>query len=107
MTQAVVTRRDGDVFQARMFWLKAANLLDADGSILRVGFESGLRGFDDDFSLRLYSGGDGWFGRGLGAGDLDFRHRSSGWRFGRHLHRFGQQVVDDILADSFKLRFRH
>jgi len=47
MTQAVVTRRDGDVFQARMFWLKAANLLDADGSILRVGFESGLRGFDD------------------------------------------------------------
>ncbi len=47
MTQAVVTRRDGDVFQARMFWLKAAHLLDDQGKILRVGFESGPRGFDD------------------------------------------------------------
>lgn len=47
MTQAVVTRRDGDVFQARMFWLKAAHLLDEQGNILRVGFESGPRGFDD------------------------------------------------------------
>lgn len=47
MTQAVVTRRDGDVFQARMFWLHAARLLDDDGPIVRVGFESGLKGFDD------------------------------------------------------------
>jgi hypothetical protein len=47
MTQAVVTRRDGDVFQARMFWLKAARLLDDEGNITSVGFESGPRGFDD------------------------------------------------------------
>ncbi len=47
MTQAVVTRRDGDVFQARMFWLAAARLLDDRGPIVRVGFESGLKGFDD------------------------------------------------------------
>jgi hypothetical protein len=47
MTQAVITRRDGDVFQARMFWLKAARLLDDEGNITRVGFESGPRGFDD------------------------------------------------------------
>ncbi len=47
MTQAVVTRRDGDVFQARLFWLKAARLLDPEGNVLRVGFESGPRGFDD------------------------------------------------------------
>ncbi len=47
MTQAVVTRRDGDVFQARMFWLHASRLLDDDGPIVRVGFESGPRGFDD------------------------------------------------------------
>jgi hypothetical protein len=47
MTQAVVTRRDGDVFQARMFWLKAARLLDDEGTITKVGFESGPRGFDD------------------------------------------------------------
>lgn len=47
MTQAVVTRRDGDVFQARMFWLHAAHLLDAEGKVTRVGFEAGPRGFDD------------------------------------------------------------
>ncbi len=47
MAQAVVTRRDGDVFQARMFWLHAARLLDDQGPIVRVGFESGLKGFDD------------------------------------------------------------
>jgi hypothetical protein len=47
MTQAVVTRRDGDVFQARVFWLRAARLLDAEGNVTRVGFESGPRGFDD------------------------------------------------------------
>lgn len=47
MTQAVIARRDGDAFQARIFWLKAAKLLDAQGNIVRVGFESGPRGFDD------------------------------------------------------------
>lgn len=47
MTQAVVTRRDGDVFQARLFWLHAARLLDDEGPIQRVGFESGPKGFDD------------------------------------------------------------
>jgi len=47
MTQAVVTRRDGDTFQARMFWLKAARLLDEHGCIVRVGFEHGPKGFDD------------------------------------------------------------
>lgn len=47
MTQAVVTRRDGDVFQARLFWLHAARLLDDGSPIARVGFESGLKGFDD------------------------------------------------------------
>lgn len=47
MTQAVVTRRDGDVFQARMFWLLAARLLDEHSPVMRVGFESGLKGYDD------------------------------------------------------------
>lgn len=47
MTQAVVTRRDGDTFQARVFWLHAAHLLDPDGNVTRVGFEAGPRGFDD------------------------------------------------------------
>lgn len=47
MAQAVVTRRDGDVFQARLFWIKAARLLDDENQIVRVGFENGPKGFDD------------------------------------------------------------
>lgn len=47
MTQAVTVRRDGDTFQARLFWLHAARLLDPKSPILRVGFESGPKSFDD------------------------------------------------------------
>lgn len=47
MTQAVAVRRDGDAFQARIFWRKAACLLDPLSPIIRVGFESGPKGFDD------------------------------------------------------------
>lgn len=47
MTQAVAVRRDGDAFQARIFWRKAACLLDSSSPVVRVGFESGPRGFDD------------------------------------------------------------
>lgn len=47
MTQAVAVRRDGDTFQARIFWRKAACLLDPQSPVVQVGFESGPRGFDD------------------------------------------------------------
>jgi hypothetical protein len=47
MANQVVTRRHGDTFQARLFWLKAAHLLDDARRILRVGFENGPKGFDD------------------------------------------------------------
>ena len=47
MTQAVAVRRDGDTFQARLFWKKAARLLDSESPVVRVGFESGPRGYDD------------------------------------------------------------
>ena len=47
MTQAVAVRRDGDTFQARQFWLRAARLLDPKSPIIRVGFESGPKSFDD------------------------------------------------------------
>lgn len=47
MTQAVAVRRDGDAFQARLFWRKAARLLDPESPIVRVGFETGPKGFDD------------------------------------------------------------
>ena len=47
MTQAVAVRRDGDTFQARQFWLRAARLLDPKCPVRRVGFESGPKSFDD------------------------------------------------------------
>jgi len=47
MTQANTARRDGDAFQARQFWLRAARLLDDRSPILRVGFESGPKSYDD------------------------------------------------------------
>lgn len=47
MTQAVATRRDGDTFQARLFWQKAALMLLPNSHIARVGFEKGPKGFDD------------------------------------------------------------
>lgn len=47
MAQAVTARRDGDAFQARFFWLRAARLLDPASPLVRVGFESGDKSFDD------------------------------------------------------------
>lgn len=47
MTQAVTARRDGDTFQARLFWNSAARLLDENGPIVKVGFEIGPKSFDD------------------------------------------------------------
>jgi hypothetical protein len=47
MTQAVAVRRDGDAFQARLFWWYAARLLDPESRLARVGFEHGPKGFDD------------------------------------------------------------
>lgn len=47
MTQAVTVRRDGDTFQARLFWWHAARLLDPQSPIVRVGFEMGPKSFDD------------------------------------------------------------
>ncbi|MFJ5487099.1 SAVED domain-containing protein [Hansschlegelia beijingensis] len=47
MTQAVTVRRDGDTFQARLFWWHAARLLDPDSPVVRVAFETGPKSFDD------------------------------------------------------------
>ena len=47
MTGAVNTIRDGQTFQARIFWTHAAKLFDKRQYVARVGFESGPRGFDD------------------------------------------------------------
>jgi hypothetical protein len=47
MTQAVTVRRDGDTYQARLFWYHAARLLDPESPVMRVGFETGPKSFDD------------------------------------------------------------
>lgn len=47
MTQANTARREGDDFQARQFWWRAGRLLDPQSPIVRVGFESGPRSYDD------------------------------------------------------------
>lgn len=47
MTQAVMARRDGDTFQARLFWDFASRLLDDGSPIVKVGFEMGPKSFDD------------------------------------------------------------
>lgn len=57
MTQAVATRRDGDRFQARLFWKKAARMLIANSNIARVGFEVGPKSFDDIWVDYLGYGG--------------------------------------------------
>lgn len=47
MTRANVARRHGDDFQARLFWLNAASLLDPNSPIIRVAYETGPKSFDD------------------------------------------------------------
>ena len=47
MTQAISARRQGDDFQARLFWLYAAQLLDARSVVTRVAYETGPKAFDD------------------------------------------------------------
>jgi hypothetical protein len=47
MTQAVSVRREGDTYQARVFWQNAVRMLDPQSSVQRVGFEHGPKSFDD------------------------------------------------------------
>jgi SMODS-associated and fused to various effectors sensor domain len=47
MARANIARRQGDDFQARLFWLSASSLLDPHSPIARVAYESGPKSFDD------------------------------------------------------------
>lgn len=47
MTRANTVRRQGDDFQARLFWLRAASLLDPNSPVIKVGYEIGPKSFDD------------------------------------------------------------
>lgn len=49
MSNAVVARKHGDDFQARLFWLHAALLLEPSSAVVRVGYETGPKAFDDVF----------------------------------------------------------
>jgi hypothetical protein len=82
MAQAVTARRDGDAFQARVFWLKAARLLDPDSPVVRVGFESGEKSFDDV-----------WVEYAPNRGERD--------RHGRHLIRINHQCKWHTAPGTF------
>jgi len=47
MARANVARQQGDDFQARLFWLHAACLLDAQSPVRKVAYETGPKSFDD------------------------------------------------------------
>lgn len=47
MASPIVARRHGDDYQARLFWLKAACLLDPHSPVISVAYEVGPKGFDD------------------------------------------------------------
>ncbi len=47
MARANIARRQGDDFQARLFWLSASSLLDPHSPITKVAYESGPKSFDD------------------------------------------------------------
>lgn len=47
MADAVIARQQGDDFQARIFWLEAANLLREESPVRGVMFEMGPKAFDD------------------------------------------------------------
>ncbi len=47
MTQAMTALRQGNDFQARLFWLHAALLLDRKAAVTRVAYETGPKAFDD------------------------------------------------------------
>lgn len=47
MADQVVARQQGDDFQARIFWLEAANLLRDESPVRMVMYETGPKAFDD------------------------------------------------------------
>ena len=47
MARSIAARRQGDDFQARLFWLRAALLLDPHSNVIKVAYETGPKSFDD------------------------------------------------------------
>ena len=47
MARSIAARRHGDDFQARLFWQRAASLLDPHSNVIKVAYETGPKSFDD------------------------------------------------------------
>ena len=48
MSRAVAARAQGDVYQARFFWLQACRLFQPHAQVARVGYDvDGIKAFDD------------------------------------------------------------
>lgn len=98
MTLAIAALRDGHAFQARMFWQRAAHLLDPSSPVVRVAFEKGPKGFDDiwvDYAP----------GRGpLGAdGNLiDREHIQCKWHVATGSYGYADLVDPDFVNASAK-----
>jgi len=100
MTQANTARREGDDFQARQFWLRAGRLLDTESPILRVGFESGPRSYDDIWVE--YERGRG--PRTLNGGSLLREHIQCKWHLTPGSYGYRQLIDPDFInAESRSL----
>lgn len=93
MTQANTARREGDDFQARQFWLRAGRLLDSESPILRVGFESGPRSYDDVWIE--YERGRG--PRTLNGGTLLREHIQCKWHLTPGGYGYRQLIDPDFI----------
>jgi hypothetical protein len=97
MTQANATRRSGDDFQARLFWLKAARLLEPKSNIARVCFEIGPKGFDD--ILVQYESSRGPKHHGLA---LELEHIQCKWHVSPSNYGYEQLIDPEFInADTF------
>ena len=105
MTQAITARRDGDTFQARVFWDRTARLLDENGPIVKVGFEMGPKSFDDIWVE---------YDKGKGPSDQDGvplrrEHLQCKWHSTPNTFGYGQLINPEFInakAHSFLERAR-
>ncbi|AFL89339.1 hypothetical protein Terro_3109 [Terriglobus roseus DSM 18391] len=100
MTQAVSVRREGDTYQARVFWQNAIQMLDPQSSIQRVGFEFGPKSFDDV-----------WVEHAGGATPIDHEgkpllrdHIQSKWHVGPGQYGF-RDIIDPDFINATSLSF--
>ncbi|NEJ21659.1 SAVED domain-containing protein [Rhizobium leguminosarum] len=102
MADAVVARQQGDDFQARWFWLQAANLLRPDGHVERVSFETGPKAFDDvvvEYSATLAP--KDHFGRSVLRDHMQCKWHVRTGQFGY------EDLADPAFSNATSLSFLH